>query len=277
MTKGTSEMVMASEMIIFIRELKRNRKSFIIWTASLVLFNIMIMSLFPSIADNTKMYDEMIKEFPKGIIEVFGLDKISMFTILGFFGTESYLFITLFGSIYAMLLGASILSKEESEKTIEFLLAKPVTRSTIVTAKAANVFFYITLFNLIFSFTNYLMFEAVKKEEYSLKALLMLSAGPWLLHLTFAAIGLLISVFVVKAKSVYPVSIGFVLVMYFINIMSSISEKLTNLKYFTPFKYVDAPDIIINEKIEPIYLIIMLIIITVSIAATYVLYNRKNM
>ncbi|HHV96612.1 MAG TPA: ABC transporter permease subunit [Clostridiaceae bacterium] len=270
-------MVMASEMIIFIRELKRNRKSFIIWTASLVLFNIMIMSLFPSIADNTKMYDEMIKEFPKGIIEVFGLDKISMFTILGFFGTESYLFITLFGSIYAMLLGASILSKEESEKTIEFLLAKPVTRSTIVTAKAANVFFYITLFNLIFSFTNYLMFEAVKKEEYSLKALLMLSAGPWLLHLTFAAIGLLISVFVVKAKSVYPVSIGFVLVMYFINVMSSISEKLTNLKYFTPFKYVDAPDIIINEKIEPIYLIIMLIIITVSIAATYVLYNRKNM
>ena len=264
-------------MIIFIRELKRNRKSFIIWTASLVLFNIMMMSFFPSIADNTKMYDEMIKGFPKGMIEAFGLDKISMSTILGFFGTECYIFITIFGSIYAMLLGASILSKEEGDKTIEFLLAKPVTRSTIVTAKAANIFFYITLFNLIFSFVNFLMFEAVKREEYSIEAFLLLSIGPWLLHLTFAAIGLLISVFVVKAKSVYPVSIGFVLVMYFISVMSSISDKLTNLKYFTPFKYVDSPDIIVNERIEPIYLIIMFAIITVSTAATYVLYNRKNM
>jgi len=121
------------------------------------------------------------------------------------------------------------------------------------------------------------MFEAVKREEYSIEAFLLLSIGPWLLHLTFAAIGLLISVFVVKAKSVYPVSIGFVLVMYFISVMSSISDKLTNLKYFTPFKYVDSPDIIVNERIEPIYLIIMFAIITVSTAATYVLYNRKNM
>lgn len=263
-------------MIIFIRELKRNRKSFIIWTVSLVLFNVMMLSFFPSIADNTKMYDEMIKGFPKGMIEAFGLDKISMSNILGFFGTESYIFITLFGSIYAMLLGASILSKEEGEKTIEFLLAKPVTRSAIVTAKAANVFFYITLFNLIFSFVNFLMFEAVKREEYSIKALLLLSVAPWLLHLTFAVIGLLISVFIVKAKSVYPVSIGFVLVMYFISIMSSISEKLTNLKYLTPFKYVDSPDIIINERIEPIYLLIMLSIITISLVATYVFYDRKN-
>jgi len=263
-------------MIIFLRELVRNRKGFIAWTVSLVLFNAMMVAFFPSIADNAKMYDEMLKGFPKGMIAAFGLDKISMSNILGFFGTECYIFITLFGSIYAMLLGASILSKEEGEKTIEFLMAKPVTRNVIVTAKVANAFFYILLFNVMFSFTNFLMFEAMKTEDYSIKAFLMLSIGPLLIHLTFAAIGFLISVFVVKAKSVYPISIGFVLVMYFLSIMSSISEKLTNLKYFTPFKYVEASSLIIDERIEPIYLVIMLGVMTVSIAATYVLYNRKN-
>ncbi|NLC68144.1 MAG: ABC transporter permease subunit [Clostridiaceae bacterium] len=263
-------------MIIFTRELKRNRKSFIIWTASLVLFNILMMSFYQSIAENTEMYDKMVMEFPRAMIEAFGLDKISMSTILGFFGTECYIFITLFGSIYAMLLGASTLSREEGEKTIEFLLAKPVTRSTIVTEKAANAFSLITLFNLIFSIVNFLMFDAVKIDDYSTRALLLLSLGPLLLHLTFTSIGLLISVFVVKAKAVYPVSIGFVLFMYFISIMSSISEKLTNLKYLTPFKYVDAPDIIMNERIEPVYLAIMFAVIAISLAATYVLYNRKN-
>ncbi len=263
-------------MIIFIRELVRNRKGFIIWTASLVLFNVMMIAFFPSIADNAKMYNEMLKGFPKGMISAFGLDKISMSTILGFFGTECYIFITLCGSIYAMLLGASILSKEEGEKTIEFLMAKPVTRNVIVTAKAVNVFFYILLFNIIFSLTNFLMIETVKREDYSMKVFLLLSAGPLLIHWTFAAIGLFISIFVVKAKSVYPISIGLVLGMYFLSIISSISEKLTDLKYFTPFKYVDAPNIILDERIEPIYLVIMLGVMTVSIAATYVLYNRKN-
>ena len=258
-------------MLIFIRELKRNRKSFIIWTASLVLFDILMMSFFQSIADNTKMYDEMVKGFPKGMIEAFGLDKISMSTILGFFGTECYIFITLFGSIYAMLLGASILSKEEGEKTIEFLLAKPVTRSTIVTAKMANAFFYITLFNIIFAFVNFLMFETVKIEEYSKKAFLLLSIGPLLLHLTFVAIGLRYFCLHHKGKVSLSVFNWFVLVMYFISIMSSISEKLTNLKYFTPFKYVDTPDIITNERIEPIYLVIVFAIITVSIAAICIL------
>lgn len=63
-----------------------------------------------------------------------GADDISFAEVLDFF-TYVIPYITLFASIYAMLLGAGILSKEEDEKTIDFLLAKPVTRSAILSQK----------------------------------------------------------------------------------------------------------------------------------------------
>lgn len=175
-----------------------------------------------------------------------------------------------------MLLGAGILSKEESDKTIEFLLAKPLTRNRIVTSKVCCVLVYIVLFNVLYTISNYIMFEIVKREAYDFTAFLMISLGPLLLHLTFASIGLLISIFIVKTKSVFPLSLGIILSMFFIGIASTLSEKTQDLKYITPFKYVDSGDLILDKRIEGVYLVIMLVVVVVCISMTYILYNRKN-
>lgn len=263
-------------MIIFLRELKRNRKVFIIWTVALVLLNVMMMSFFRSTAENAQRLDELVKSYPEGILKIFGMDRLSMSEVLGYFGTEAYALITLLGSIYAMLLGSGIISKEESDKTIEFLLAKPVTRASIVTSKALCVLFYVVIFHVIFSVSNFLMFELVKTEDYDMTGFLLVSVGPLLLSLTFAAIGLLISVFITKSKTVYPLSIGIIMGAYALNIIASISDKAENLKYFTPFKYVEAVDLIVDKKIETVYLIIMACVVIICTAATYMFYNKKD-
>lgn len=43
--------------------------------------------------------------------------------------------------------------------------------------------------------------------------------------------GLSISAFIVKAKSVYPVTFGIALGTFFLNIVSAVSDKPENLKY----------------------------------------------
>lgn len=263
-------------MALFLRELKGNRKSFIIWTVCMVALNAMMMMFYPTVADQAKQLNELLKNYPKALMAAFNFDKLSFSDVLGYYGTESYTFIMLFGSLYAMIMSASILSKEESEKTIEFLLSKPVTRAYVVSGKLICAALYIFLFDLIFSITNYIFFEMVKRSNYDMKAFLLISAGPLLIHLTFAAIGFLISVFVVKAKSVIPISLGVVLGTYFLSIASDLTDKLKNLKYITPFKYVDAADLILNKRIEGVYLLIMFVVIVVSIAAVYIIYNRKD-
>ncbi|MCX8129654.1 MAG: ABC transporter permease [Clostridia bacterium] len=262
-------------MTIFFREIARNRKQFLVWTIILVLSSIGMMAMYPTFADQAGEYNELMKKFPKEMLEALGLDQLNMGLILDYFAYV-FLYIILFGGVYAMLLGSSIISKEESEKTVEFLMAKPVTRKMIITSKAACVLFYLVLFNLIFAVADYFMFEAVKKDAYSMNIFLLLHFGFFMLQLTFAAVGLLISVFVVKAKSLYPIVFGVVLGAFFLNIISAMSDKLENFKYLSPFKYVSPADMVKNGKIETTYLVIMAVVVIISVALTYLFYNRKN-
>lgn len=264
-------------MLMFRRELTRNRKQFLIWTIILVLASVGMMAMFPSIADQADKYTELLKNSPKAMASGLGIENIDFAKVLDFF---AYVipYIILFAAIYAMLLGAGILSKEEDEKTIDFLLAKPVTRSKIVTAKYAATLFYILLFDLVLTLANYAAIEAVRgNSAYSLKAFLLISLGTFLVLWTFASIGFFLSVFVVRSKSLTPLALGVVLGTYFISIASVVSEKLENLKYITPFQYINPAGIIKNERIDGIYLIIMITVIVLMTTGTYLAYQRKDL
>lgn len=170
-----------------------------------------------------------------------------------------------------------MISREEDEKTIDFLLAKPVTRWSIVTAKYAAAMFYLFLMNALLTLANFLAIEAVRgKSVYSLKAYLLIALGAFLVQWTFASLGFFFSVFFVRSKVLTSISLGLVFGMYFISITSAVSEKLADLKYVTPFQYVNAAKIINNESLEGVYLVIMGVIIVLTTVGTYLAYQRKD-
>lgn len=263
-------------MIIFLRELARNRKQFLIWTVILLLSSSLMLAMFPSIAEQADKYTELLKNSPKAMVSGIGASDINFSKVLDFF---AYIipYIALAASIYAMLLGAGILSKEEDEKTIDFLLAKPVTRSHIVTAKYLCTLFYIFLFNSFLTLVNYLTIEVVRgQSSYSLKAFLLIALGMFLMQWAFATIGLFLSVFIVRSKTLTPISLGVVLGAYFISIASLVSPRLENLKYITPFQYINPANIIKHERIDGVYLSILFIVIIAMTIGTYLAYNRKS-
>lgn len=262
-------------MTLFLRELKRNSRSFSIWTLSLVASSVLMMMLFPYMQTNmTETMRSMTASMPEGMVKALNLG-LDFTRPLPFF---AYLFqyIILFSGIYAMQLGAGILSREEGEKTIEFLLAKPVTRTGVITSKLACALSYLAVFNILFAAADYAALRGVSDQDFSIKIFLMLHIGQLLLQLFFALAGLLISVFVTRTATIYPLSVGVVLCMYFISILSDISDKLENLKYFTPFEYTMPADIIRTGRIEPIYWFIIAAVLLVCTACTYVFYNRKD-
>jgi len=262
-------------MVIYLRELARNRKSFIIWTIALLLSDVLMMFFFPTVYDQSKSFNDIIRQFPEPITSALNLDILNFGDILNYFAYV-FQYIILFSGIFAMIFGAGALSREEDEKTVEFLMAKPVTRNYIVSAKLLAVLTYLVLFNITMAVGNFMAFEAVKKDDYSVNLLMIALAGNFLAQVTFAAIGFLISVFVVKSKSVLSVSLGVVLGTYFLSIAAAVSDKLENFKYLTPFEYINPADLVKSGRIEGIYLIIMLCVILLSTVLTYFFYNRKN-
>ena len=58
--------------------------------------------------------------------------------MLGFYAVECGNILGLGGAFYAALCAATVLSKEEKDKTAEFLLTHPVSRVKIITEKLSS-------------------------------------------------------------------------------------------------------------------------------------------
>jgi len=220
---------------IFFRELKANYRALLVWALTLALLNLLMMYVYPAFAAETEELESLVRMLPEGMLKVFGLDKISLVDPLGFYATKAYFMVTLFGSIFAVVLGSTILLKEEDEKTVEYLLARPVTRNQVLTGKVLTFSVLLLVFNVIIGLVTYGAFEVFDVGTYSRSVLAYLLAAPLFAHFTFASLGLLGSLFFPRRKSASSAGIGFVIVLYFFYVLASLTKKVEFFRYLSPF------------------------------------------
>jgi len=262
--------------MIYKREFKRNFKALLIWSGVLSGLILLTLAFFPEFAKQQQEVTKLLESLPESMIKGFGLDQLSIADLIGYYGVRVYMMTTLLGSIYTALLASSILAKEESEKTIEFLLSKPVTRTRIVTEKLLLVLTNVLILNAISAAASLAGFQFTKDQEVPMDTFALLVIAGILLHMTFGSVGFMLSSILRKTRGILSISLGMVLATYFMSVMSGIAEELEPLKYFSPFKYVDAASIINENGIEPLYTFIMAAIILLSTITAYIVYNRKD-
>ena len=261
-------------MNIFFHELKAYRKSTMIWTVSLVLIIALFMSFYPAFAKDAENFEKIMEGYPEAIRSAIGFNLSNFFTILGFY-CFPLSFITLCGAIQAMNLGTSIVSKEVREKTADFLLTKPVTRTTVLTSKLLAALVSIVITNIIYLIVTIYMTFQVKTDDFSLKIIILLSLTMFFIQLIFLAIGVVISVIVPKVKSVLSVSLTTVFAFYFLGMFSSTTGEEAK-RYLSPFKYFDTAYIIKHSSYEGSFLLVSALIIILAISASYFVYAKKD-
>ncbi|MFK2825419.1 ABC transporter permease subunit [Bacillus sp. B190/17] len=262
--------------MIFQREFKRGRKSLLIWSVILGGLIVGLLSMFPQFAEQQESLSKMMEAYPESMQKAFGLDELSLGTLMGFYGIEVHMMTTLLGSIYAAMLASNILAKEENEKTIEFLLSKPITRSQIVAQKLGVVIVNILIFNSVAAAAGLIGFQFAKDHDVPYETFALLIIAAILLHFTFAAISFMLSSVMKKTRNTLSASIALVIAAYFLNMISGISEDLDVLKYFSPFTYADASSIIKEDAINILYLVMMAAVILFSILAAFMVYQKKD-
>lgn len=136
-------------MNMFLFELKSYRKSLLIWSLSIIGIMVFLLSLFPSITREFDAFARILEGYPEPFRQAFGIQIESMGTFLGFY-TYILMYITLCGAIQAMLLGMSVVSRETRERTADFLLTKPVTRTKVLTSKLLAAVASILLTNALY-------------------------------------------------------------------------------------------------------------------------------
>jgi ABC-2 type transport system permease protein len=261
-------------MNIFIHELKTYRKTTIIWTCSLVAVVILFLSMYPAFSKNVADLKQALNNMPPAVVKVFGLNTESFLSLLGFY-SFTFIYLTLCGAIQAMNLGISILSKEESGRTADFLLTKPVTRSQVMTGKLSAVFTALVLTNVTYTAAARIMASAVTSETYSVKAFYMISITLLFVQLIFASLGVFVSMVIPRLKSVTSISLGTVFVFFIISMFGSvIGDKA--YRYLTPFKYFDTAYIIKHAAYEKSFIMLAIAVVVAAIVTSYLIYSQKD-
>jgi ABC-2 type transport system permease protein len=233
------------------------------------------LSIYPSMASDAADFKQLLANYSPTVRAMLGINLDYITSILGFY-SMIFSFIILCGAVQAMNLGVSILSKESRERTADFLLVKPVSRANIVNAKLLAAFTVILVTDILFCSISPIIANLVKTDDYSNKLFFMVNLTLFFVQLIFLAIGVFISVFFNKLRSVLPISLGVVFGLYMIGALFAAGKNEEVGRIFSPFRYFDITYIIKNSRYELPYLILGAAIVIVSVAASYVIYCRKD-
>lgn len=261
-------------MNIYLHELKVYRKSTIIWTLALVAVILLFINLFPIFAGEARLMEKVLENFPEEFKKAFGIYDFDFSTLLGFYG-YIFSFILLSGAIQAMNLGVGILSVEVSQGTADFLLSKPIPRTTVVTSKLLAAITSVAITNIFYLIAAYISVEVILSGVYDKKIFFMMSITLFFVQLIFIALGLFISVVVKKIKSVLSISLSVVFGFYILEMFGSIIGE-DKMKYLTPFKYFDLQYVIKHGKYEIRFIVLSIVLIGTAIIGSYILYSRKD-
>lgn len=235
-------------MNIIKRELRAHMKSLILWSVCIFGLVAMMMSEFSAYYQNPEMSD-ILDSMPEALLEAFAMNNANLTTVSGFVSIASLYFYIMLG-IYAALLGSSIISKEERDKTAEFFMVLPISRQHIIGSKAVAAVICCVLVNCI---TTIAILATTAKYDKVIdfnKFLILMMIGIFIIQLIFLSMGMLLAATMKRYKKSGSYAMSLLLVLYILSIFVSLSSKLEFLKYITPFKYFEANYILNEEKLN---------------------------
>ena len=259
-------------MTLFLHEIKRNKLSLIIWSAVISFMLGVCVIIYPEMSSQMGDISDMFANMG-AFSDAFGMDQLNFGEFMGYFAIECGNTLGLGGSIFAAILGISALAKEEQNRTAEFLLSHPISRTKVLTSKALSILCQIVIMNLSVIVVTLLGTLAIG-ESADIGKLLLLFLANILMQIEIAAITFGISAFL--SRGGLGIGIGVAFGFYFINIIANLSKDIEFLKYITPFGYTDGGYIVENSVLEWKYLLVGALFTIAGIALSYIKYPKKD-
>lgn len=259
-------------MTLVKHELKQGKISFLIWTISIGFLMAICIFLFPEMKGQMESVNDVFASMGS-FTEAFGMDRLNFGTLTGFYAVECGNILGLGGAFYAAICAATVLSKEEKDKTAEFLLTHPVSRKRIITEKLIAVLIQITAMNLIIYALSVGSISAIG-EEIPWKEISLMNLAYYILQLELAGICFGVSAFLRKGS--IGAGLGIATMMYFLNLVANIADVADFLKYITPFGYCEGADIVSDGSLDGTLVAIGAVIGIVGIIIAFVKYTKKD-
>lgn len=259
--------------MIIKHEIKSYLKMFIIWTSALTGLLLLCIFIYPALKLAMNELNEVANSMGS-LSDALQMGSLNFNSILDYYAIECASCLGLGGSLFAAILASGIVSKEEKDKTGDFIFTHPVRRSTVLTHKLLSCFILVFLMNLVVYALSLLSIVIINEPlDFGLFTLVHLSY----LLLQLEICGVCFFASACLSKGSMGIGLGITLLFYSLAVIGNLSTKLEFIKYITPFGYAEGPDIISNNSLDYIKISIGIVILGVSILLAYIKYNKKDL
>ncbi|MFQ5418830.1 MAG: ABC transporter permease [Anaerolineae bacterium] len=260
---------------IYKREFKTRRRSVITWSVSAAAVALLYFSIFPSFAKDAALINKTMESFPPEFRAAFGMGDVDFSTIMGFFSFV-YFFLQIMLAIQAANYGFGLVSIEERELTADFLMTKPVARVQIMNSKLLAALTSLGVTQVVVWVSVFVFVNAFKGDgTYDAGTLALMLLGLSVFQLFFLTVGLVVSLLVKRVRSVTPYAMGLGFGMYVLGAFGDLGGA-TTFELIPPFMNFDPKFMIKNGRFDTPLVLISIVVIIVSSAASYWLYLRRD-
>ena len=257
-------------MNVYKRELKSGIKSFLIWTISIAAFIAICIGMFPEMKGKMDSVSDIFASMG-AFSSAFGMDRLGLGTLLGFYSVECGTIMALGAALFASMVGSVMVGKEEKGRTAEFLFSLPIKREKVMGEKYLALITEMVVFHIIAFVISLLSILAIK-EEIPMKELLLLHSSYLILTLCLATICFSLST--IPSCSSVGMGMGLVLFFYFFNLLANITEKIDWLKFLSPFSFTDGATIVLEKKLD--WTLISVWVVISLLCLIYGFWNYKK-
>lgn len=197
-----------------------------------------------------------------------------MNTAIGIYRTI-HLYVAIALAFHAVLLGASIFAKEETEKTFEFLYVKGIRRYHILSMKILAGISILLLLDFV-CVVGICIASFVADMKLSFSALLPYLGVLFMAQLFFFSLALFSSLLIQKSQKAGSIGSGIVFFMFLISMYVKLGGNLLWLEQFSVFHYTDANYVYAHPYISLPILLILFVALAGFLGAQY-LHERRDL
>lgn len=232
------------------KEIYQRRWSILSYSIGAFLFLVLYVAIYPSFQSESAKFDELIRSYPKALLEAFNIDQLRMTTVEGYVSAEHFSFVwPLMAMFFGVATAGAAIAGEVDKGTMSFMLSLPIGRIRMFLAK----YFSAIVSIVFFAFVSIMTFVPLARA-YNLtisasnvfKTTILSAVFMWAIY----CIGLFVSSIANEKSTVYFSVGGLLLAMYVLKILSGLINSLDKFKYMTLFYYYSPDKALVSGQLS---------------------------
>lgn len=261
---------------LILKMFKDRRTSLLVYAIAGIGFLEMYVAIYPSIFKQAARFNELFASYPQEFLKAFGIDRLDMSTLENYIAMEHFSLIwPLMLVIFMISIAGGALAGEIERGTIELLLARPISRLKLFIGRYLYGFIALVIFILATVFAIIPLAE-IHKVTYNADRYLIISILGLLFGLAVFSLSLLVSALFSERGRVSMILGGSLVLMYVLNVVASLKENLSDLKYLSFFHYFDAQSALTKGELNLTSVWVFAGIIIVSTIIGAMVWKRRD-